>query len=39
MVVEDVSWELFEEWFLERYLSEELIERQLNEIFQRLAIG
>ena len=31
MVVEDVSWELFEEWFLERYLSEELIERQLNE--------
>jgi hypothetical protein len=31
IVVEDVSWELFEEWFLERYLSEELIERQLNE--------
>jgi hypothetical protein len=31
MVVEDVSWELFEEWFRERYLSEEFIERQLNE--------
>jgi hypothetical protein len=31
MVVEDVSWELFEEWFQERYLSEEFIERQLNE--------
>jgi hypothetical protein len=27
MVVEDVSWELFEERFQERYLSEELIER------------
>jgi hypothetical protein len=31
MVVEDVSWELFEEWFRERYLSEEFIEHQLNE--------
>jgi len=31
MVVEDVSWEMFKEWFRERYLSEEFIERQLNE--------
>jgi hypothetical protein len=31
MVVEDVSWELFEEWFRERYISKEFIERQLNE--------
>jgi hypothetical protein len=31
MVVEDVSWELFEERFRERYLPEEFIERQLNE--------
>jgi hypothetical protein len=31
MVIDDVSWELFEEWFQERYLSEEFIERQLNE--------
>jgi hypothetical protein len=31
MVVEEVSWELFEEWFRERYLSKEFIERQLNE--------
>jgi hypothetical protein len=31
MAVEDVSWELFKEWFRERYLSEEFIERQLNE--------
>jgi hypothetical protein len=31
MVVEDLSWELFEERFRERYLSEEFIERQLNE--------
>jgi hypothetical protein len=31
MTVEDVSWELFEEWFRERYLSEEFIEHQLNE--------
>jgi hypothetical protein len=31
MVVEDVSWELFKERFRERYLSEEFIERQLNE--------
>jgi hypothetical protein len=26
MVIEDVSWELFKEWFWERYLSEEFIE-------------
>jgi hypothetical protein len=31
MAVEDVSWELFEERFRERYLSEEFIEHQLNE--------
>jgi hypothetical protein len=31
MVVEDVSWELFEERFREKYLSEEFIERHLNE--------
>jgi hypothetical protein len=31
MAVEDVSWELFEERFREGYLSEEFIERQLNE--------
>jgi hypothetical protein len=31
MAVEDVSWELFEKRFRERYLSEEFIERQLNE--------
>jgi hypothetical protein len=31
MAVEDLSWELFEERFRERYLSEEFIERQLNE--------
>jgi hypothetical protein len=31
MVVEDVSWEMFEERFRERYLSEEFIECQLNE--------
>jgi hypothetical protein len=31
MAMEDVSWELFEEWFRERYLSEEFIEPQLNE--------
>jgi hypothetical protein len=31
MVVEDVSWELFEERFWERYLSDEFIECQLNE--------
>jgi hypothetical protein len=30
MVVEDVSWELFEEWFRERYLLEEFIERHFN---------
>jgi hypothetical protein len=38
MVVEDVSWELFEERFWERYLSEELIEHQLNE-FKALRQG
>jgi hypothetical protein len=31
MTVKDVSWELLEERFRERYLSEEFIERQLNE--------
>jgi hypothetical protein len=31
MVVEDVSWELFDERFQERYISEEFIENQLNE--------
>jgi hypothetical protein len=31
MAIEDVSWELFEERFQERYLSEEFIEHQLNE--------
>jgi hypothetical protein len=31
MVVDDVSWELFEERFQERYLSEEFIEHHLNE--------
>jgi hypothetical protein len=31
MVVKDVSWELFEERFRERYLSDEFIERHLNE--------
>jgi hypothetical protein len=31
MVVEEVSWELFEERFRKRYLFEEFIERQLNE--------
>jgi hypothetical protein len=31
MAVEDVSWELFEERFQERYLSKEFIERQLND--------
>ena len=31
MAVEDVSWELFKEWFRERYLLEEFIERHLNE--------
>jgi hypothetical protein len=30
MVVEDVSWELFKEWFRERYMFEEFIEHQLN---------
>jgi hypothetical protein len=31
MVVEELSWELFEERFWERYLFEEFIECQLNE--------
>jgi hypothetical protein len=31
MVIEDMSWELFEEQFWERYLFEEFIECQLNE--------
>jgi hypothetical protein len=31
MAVEDVSWEIFKERFRERYLSEEFIERQMNE--------
>jgi hypothetical protein len=31
MVVEDVSWQLFEELFGERYLSDEFIKKQLNE--------
>jgi hypothetical protein len=31
MIVEDVSWELFEERFQERYLSDEFIESHLNE--------
>jgi hypothetical protein len=31
MAIEDVSWELFEERFQERYLFDEFIERQLNE--------
>ena len=30
-VIEDVSWELFKEWFQERHLYEEFIERHLNE--------
>jgi hypothetical protein len=38
MVVEDVSWEMFKEWFRERYLSEEFIERHLNE-FKSLRQG
>ena len=31
MVIEDVSWKLFEQRFRETYLSEEFIEHQLNE--------
>jgi hypothetical protein len=31
MVVDDVSWKLFEEWFQERYISEEFVEHHLNE--------
>jgi hypothetical protein len=31
MTIKDVSWELFKEWFQERYLSEEFTEHQLNE--------
>jgi hypothetical protein len=30
VVVDDVSWELFAEWFQERYLSEEFFEHELN---------
>jgi hypothetical protein len=38
MPIEDISWELFEEQFRERHLSEEFIERQLNE-FNTLCRG
>jgi len=31
MVIEDVSWELFEEQFWERYFSKEFIECHINE--------
>jgi hypothetical protein len=31
MVVGNVSWELFKEWFKERYLSNEFIEHHINE--------
>jgi hypothetical protein len=31
MAIEYMSWELFEEWFQERYLSDEFIEIHLNE--------
>jgi hypothetical protein len=31
VVIEDASWELFEEQFREIYLTEEFIERQINE--------
>ena len=31
VVVDDVSWELFEGWLQEMYLSKEFIERQLKE--------
>jgi hypothetical protein len=31
MVVKDMSWDLFEEWFQEWYLYKEFIEHQLNE--------
>jgi hypothetical protein len=31
MTIDDVSWELFNEWFQERYLSEEFVEHHLNE--------
>jgi hypothetical protein len=31
VVVDDVSWEMFEGWFQERYLSKEFVERQLKE--------
>jgi hypothetical protein len=30
MVVDDVSWELFHEWFQKRYLSKEFVEHKLN---------
>jgi hypothetical protein len=31
MVVDDVSWELFEGQFQERYVSKEFVEHQLND--------
>jgi hypothetical protein len=31
MDIDDVSWELFKEQFQKTYLSEEFVERQLNE--------
>jgi hypothetical protein len=31
MVVEDMSWEMFEERFWEMYLAKEFIDRQLND--------
>jgi hypothetical protein len=31
MAVDDVSWERFEGWFQERYLSKEFVEHQLKE--------
>jgi hypothetical protein len=31
MIIQDVSWEQFEEWFQERYLSEEFSEHQFND--------
>jgi hypothetical protein len=31
MVIDDVSWEMFKEWFQESYLSKEYFEHHLNE--------
>jgi hypothetical protein len=31
MAIEDVSWELFGEWFQEWYLSKKFVEHHLNE--------